>query len=208
MNRLPKIKGGVNIAIICEGPEEFDYLNRLSELGVWNEKYNIELTNAGGNGSIPARYQDKFQNGSADIVFVFCDTDKKPYEQYKDIKRKIDSFHGKENISDNIVFFGNPCTMQIMLLHFCDIRLKSASKHSNAPLIQEYTGITDYDAHSDQRDEMMKLISKDNYMKMLERVSNLSTDDEEINSSNFNALLRYLQSDDISWVKRINDLLD
>ena len=38
-----------------------------------------------GNGNIPARYQDKFQNGSYDPVLVFCDTDKKPYEQYADV---------------------------------------------------------------------------------------------------------------------------
>ena len=43
---------------------------------------------------IPARYQDKYQNGTYDIVLIFCNTDKKPYEQYMDIKHKIDDFHG------------------------------------------------------------------------------------------------------------------
>ena len=32
------------------------------------------------------RYQDNYQNGTYDAVFVFCDTEKKPHEQYKDIK--------------------------------------------------------------------------------------------------------------------------
>lgn len=35
-----------------------------------------------------------YQNGSYDVVLVFCDTDKKLYEQYADIKHKINEFHG------------------------------------------------------------------------------------------------------------------
>ena len=46
------------------------------------------MVNAGGNGNIPARYQDRYQNGADELVLVFCDTEKKPHEQYEDIKRK------------------------------------------------------------------------------------------------------------------------
>ena len=70
----------------CEGPEEYDYMETLSGLKVWDEKYEFDLVNAGGNGNIPARYQDKYQNDTSDVVLIFCDTDKKPYEQYEDIK--------------------------------------------------------------------------------------------------------------------------
>ena len=45
---------------------------------LWDEKYEIILDNAGGNGNIPARYQDSYQNGSYELVLVFCDTEKKP----------------------------------------------------------------------------------------------------------------------------------
>ena len=65
------------ICIICEGNEECMYLERLSNLRVWNDVYDIYLANAGGNGNIPARYQDKYQNGDFDAIFVFCDTEKK-----------------------------------------------------------------------------------------------------------------------------------
>jgi len=87
-NRLPNISNKHKICVICEGNEEYQYLERLKRLNVWNDIYDITLENAGGNGNIPARYQDKYQNGSFEMIFIFCDTEKKPYEQYEDIKRK------------------------------------------------------------------------------------------------------------------------
>ena len=96
-NKLPKFLDNHKICIICEGNEEYEYLNRLKNLKVWNEQYDISLVNASGNGSIPARYQDRYQNGADELVLVFCDTEKKPHEQYEDIKRKINVFHGVDN---------------------------------------------------------------------------------------------------------------
>ena len=127
------------ICIICEGDEEYDYLNRLKELRVWNEQYDISLVNAGGNGNIPARYQDRYQNGADEIVLVFCDTEKKPHEQYEDIKRKINEFHGVDSAAKEVIIFGNPCTMQIISKHWTDENLKSPAKPVNAPLIKKYT---------------------------------------------------------------------
>lgn len=73
-NRLPYISGKHKICIICEGNEEYKYLERLNQLHVWNEIYDISLVNAEGNGNIPARYQDRYQNGSYETVLVFCDS--------------------------------------------------------------------------------------------------------------------------------------
>ena len=56
-------------------------MDRLKSIDVWNDIYDIFLVNAEGNGNIPARYQDRYQNGSYEVVLVFCDTEKKPYEQ-------------------------------------------------------------------------------------------------------------------------------
>ena len=100
--------------------------------------------NAEGNGNIPARYQDRYQNGVYEAVLIFCDTDKKPYEQYDDVKRKINEFHGIENAANEIIIFGNPCTMQIILKHWTDEMLKSQAKQVNAPLIEKYTRIKGY----------------------------------------------------------------
>ncbi|WP_235930839.1 MULTISPECIES: hypothetical protein [Eisenbergiella] len=81
-------------------------MDKLISLQVWSTTYEFVLENAEGNGNIPARYQDKYQNGSYDLVLVFCDTDKKPYEQYGDIKRKINEVHGTEHAADQVVIFG------------------------------------------------------------------------------------------------------
>lgn len=67
-NKLPKFFDNHKICIICEGNEEYEYLNRLKNLKVWNEQYDISLVNAGGNGNIPARYQDRYQNGADELV--------------------------------------------------------------------------------------------------------------------------------------------
>lgn len=47
-NKLPKFWDNHKICIICEGNEEYEYLNRLKNLKVWNEQYDISLVNAGG----------------------------------------------------------------------------------------------------------------------------------------------------------------
>ena len=73
-NKLPEIFDKHKICIICEGNEEYEYLKRLKDLKVWNEQYDILLVNAGGNGNIPARYQDRYQNRADELVLVFCDT--------------------------------------------------------------------------------------------------------------------------------------
>lgn len=36
-SRLPAFPSKDKICIICEGDEEYDYLNKLKELRVWNE---------------------------------------------------------------------------------------------------------------------------------------------------------------------------
>lgn len=109
-NKLPKLFDKHKICVICEGNEEYEYLERLKALKVWDAQYEIISDNAGGNGNIPARYQDSYQNGSYELVLVFCDTEKKPYEQYEDIKHKINEFHGVETAADEVIMFGNPCT--------------------------------------------------------------------------------------------------
>lgn len=47
---LPPLKDNKKIYIICEGSEEYDYLNRLKILNVWSDVYDITLRDAKGNG--------------------------------------------------------------------------------------------------------------------------------------------------------------
>ena len=169
-NKLPKFLDNYKICIICEGNEEYEYLNRLKKINVWNQQYDISLVNAGGNGNIPARYQDRYQNGADELVLVFCDTEKKPHEQYEDIKRKINEFHGVDSAAKEVIIFGNPCTMQIISKHWTDENLKSPAKPVNAPLIKKYTGVENYKGRADQIQKVMEYITAENYVDMCQRV--------------------------------------
>ncbi len=207
-NRLPKIFTGSRICIICEGDEEYEYLEKLISLDVWSKEYCFQLENAGGNGNIPARYQDKYQNGAYDLVLVFCDTDRKPYEQYVDIKRRIDEFHGVENAADKIMIYGNPCTMQIIIEHWGDVRLCSNNKKKNAPVIYDLTGIEGYKGRKEQRRKLFSQITTENYQEMRERIKQIPWDDTVEGSTNFGRFLDYFSSDDRRWMQMINEVLD
>ena len=89
---------------------------------------------------------------------MFCDTEKKPHEQYEDIKRKINEFHGVGNAADEVIMFGNPCTMQIISKHWTDENLKSPAKPVNAPLIKEYTGVENYKGRADRFEKLWNML--------------------------------------------------
>lgn len=207
-NRLPKITFLEKVCIICEGPEEYEYLDRLKQLKVWNPIYQVDLENADGNGNIPARYQDKYQNGDYDVVLIFCDTDKKPFEQYNDIKRKINEFHGVDDAAEQVMIYGNPCTMQIVLQHWDNVKLKSSAKKVNAPIIEKYTGVSGYKGRADQRKAINDQITKENYNDMRQRVKSISKDDAIVGSTNIANLFDDLQTDAAEWISSINSKLD
>ncbi len=208
VSKLPQIFTGSRICIICEGDEEYEYLEKLISLDIWSREYRFQLENAEGNGNIPARYQNEYQNSSSDIVLVFCDTDKKPYEQYADIKRKINEFHGMENAADQIIIYGNPCTMQIIIEHWDDVVLSSHKKKRNAPIIFELTGVDGYKGRADQRQELFSRITKENYQEMRERIKKMPSDDTVEGSTNFDRFLKYFTTDDTKWIQTINQVLD
>ncbi len=207
-NRLPAFLNKCRVCIICEGDEEYDYLDRLNKIEVWNKAYKVTLDNAGGNGNIPARYQDRYQNGSYDIVLIFCDTEKKPYEQYEDIKQRINEFHGVDHAAEEVIIFGNPCTMQIIIEHWADVKLKTPAKKVNSEIIGKLTGVNNYKGRADQRSELMRQINAENYLTMSERVKKMKSDDTVIGSSNFDRLVDYLATDDTTWVEKINAILE
>lgn len=207
-NRLPAVLNKCRVCIICEGDEEYDYLDRLNRIEVWNKAYKVTLDNAGGNGNIPARYQDRYQNGNYDIVLIFCDTEKKPYEQYEDIKQKINGFHGVDHAAEEVIVFGNPCTMQIIIVHWADTKLKTPAKKINSEIIGKITGVNNYKGRADQRLELMSQITAENYHIMSERVRKMESDDTVIGSSNFDRLVDYLATDDTTWVEKINAILE
>lgn len=143
-----------------------------------------------------------------DEVLIFCDTDKKPYEQYVDIKRKISEFHGVEDAADQVIIFGNPCTMQIIIEHWEEIVLDSPAKKRNAPIILKYTGIENYKGRADQRQQLFSKITKENYLNMLDRIKKLPKEDTLIGSSNFGKFMERFSLDDNTWIWKINEALD
>lgn len=207
-NRLPEIFDRHKICIICEGNEEYEYLQRLKLLKVWQEQYEVIPDNAKGNGNIAARYQDRYQNGSYELVLVFCDTERKPHEQYEEIKRKINEFHGIENAADEVVIFCNPCTMQVIIKHWTGETIKSPAKTVNAPLIKKYTGVENYKARADQISDLMKCVTAGNYGDMCRRVKQLGSRDTVAGSSNFGKLAEWLARDDSGWIEEINRKLE
>ena len=197
---------GKKICIICEGYEELDYIEALKNKAVFSNKYDFITVNAKSINTIIARYQEKFQSDSYSLVLIFCDTDKGPSEKYKEIKQKINEFH-EADVADDIIIFGNPCTMQIILSHFAEIKLTSQSKSVNAKYIENLTGIQNYKATDEQRKELFSKIKRDNYNVMKENVKKLSTNDEELSSTNILKFIEKFESDDDSWIDEINDRL-
>lgn len=43
-NRLPDILNKHRVCIICEGNEEYKYLDRLKELKVWSDIYDVSYS--------------------------------------------------------------------------------------------------------------------------------------------------------------------
>ena len=42
-SRLPVFSDRHKLCIICEGPEEYEYLDRLKSLNVWNPQYDYRF---------------------------------------------------------------------------------------------------------------------------------------------------------------------
>ena len=208
MSKLPDLKRGHNICVICEGNEEKYYMDRLKDLGLWSSNYRITMYNAKSASNIPARFQDIYQNDRYEVVLIFCDTDNKPYKEYTLIKRKIDEFFDKNGASKNLIIFANPCTMQIILSHFGEVELKSHSKRINAPIIQELTGIVSYGAHEDQIKSICNKINRKSYGDMKERVKKINFSDTTLCSTNFSVFLENVENTDTSWINSIIDFLE
>jgi len=192
-----------SIEIVCEGYEEYDYFYKLKTLDIFSKSYSIKLKNAKSMDNIFSVYSNEFQNNNSEVVFVLCDTDLFPYEKYMKLCKSINDFHGKKKISYDVVLFVNPCTMQMMLSHFDEIKLKSNQKGINAPQIAKLTGVKDYRATEEQRKAFMNHITAENYQEMKSRLKKMETDYRIQPSSNVLSFLANLESDNSKWIDKI-----
>lgn len=200
MKKLPLVKGPNKILIVCEGYEENDYLHRLKSLNVWSHNFSVDIKNACSIDNIASIYQYNYEVNNYKLIVIFCDTEKAPYEKFRAMKDKIKAFHNKKSI-DSIVFFANPCTMQIILSHFASVSLKSNEKSKNANIIQKWTGVKNYVADENQRKAIMNKINVGNYNTMKINIAELPNVFEAIPSSNAIELFNGLDAGDNAWLK-------
>lgn len=204
MTKLPNLSNKHKVCIICEGYEEYHYLNKLLDLNVWSNNYEFVLINAKSASNIFPRYQDAYNNARYEIIIIFCDTDKPPFKEYNLIKNKINNFHGKKSASNKIIIFANPCTMQIILLHFNEVFLSTQAKKTNSPIIFELTGVKNYDAKDDQIKQICNKIFQRTYVQMKNRVKAINNNDTICSSTNFGDFIDYFESDNCEWITKIN----
>lgn len=207
MNNIPSTPKGHKICIVCEGFEEHKYLSKLVSLNVWNVMYDFTLINAKSASNVFPVYDNEYRKDSYELVLAFCDTDKAPYREYSQIKSKFIEQYDSEDAVKTIIY-ANPCTMQIILSHFGDVSLKNQGKKTNADIIENYTGVKNYDAHEEQIDEICRQIFRRTYAPMKSRISNINLGDATSASTNFIVFLDYFESDSISWIQELSQTLE
>lgn len=208
MARPPLLPTKHSLCIICEGYEEEIYVRHLLDKKPWNSIYDFTVINAKGEGNIPARYQFLINKDAYELVLVFCDTDRSPYAQYLGIKSKINAMHEAEDAAGRVVIYANPCSMQIILLHFAVVSLKTQGKKTNARLIEKLTGVEGYKANQEEHIKAIcSRINRRSYFNMKERVADICDSDTSPGSSNFIEFLQCFESNDPEWILEIRNYL-
>ena len=205
---LPPFLQGNNLHKVClvlEGYEEEFYFKKLLEFPCFKGTYEVKPINAKTASNIPAIYQQEYSRNNYEIVLVVCDKDRKP-EQYNLVVAGIDSILGP-NKAKEVITFISPCTLQVILSHFGDVRLETQAKKEARPLVKELTGVENYDAHRDQLEAICKQIFYRTYFEMKQRVAMMSTNPDDLPSTNILTLLENLESPDASWIAEINEKL-
>ena len=205
--RLPPTRNENSILIICEGAEEYDYMDRLRSLGMWSRNFSIELKDAKSIDNISAVYAYSYRADNYKLVVIFCDTERYPYEQFLAMKNKINKIHG-DKVADEVVYFVNPCTLQVVLSHFQPVRLTSNSKTDNAAIVEKLTGVKGYDASMRQRVAIYRKITVENYEVMRRHLAQMSDIYTDIRSSNVLRLFQALDSGDPKWIVDINKKIE
>ena len=206
MAKMPNINSKHRIRVICEGYEDEAYFKRLMGFDVWDKTYQFFPVKAKGASNIPARFQADYQNNAYEIILIFCDTDKAPYREYKQVKDKINKFLNKQKASEKLIMFANPCTMQIILSHFGDVSLKNQGKKTNADIIEQLTGVKNHDAHDDQIEAICGMIFRRTYSEMKERIRAINLPDTTSCSTNFIVFLDRFENNDVKWISTINKI--
>ena len=202
--------GKIGIKILCEGLEEYKYIKKLLGFpGIFSDVYYFhEPTNCKGITNIFPRYQDLFTKNLYEVILIFCDADRNS-KDFQELCSKIDNcMFGGKKVSEKIVIYVNPVTLQVVLSHLGNAKLISSSKATNADVVEKLTGIKNYGGHEEQIDEMMKFVKLSTYEIMKENVSSLPQSLDKCPSTNFIEFLNHFEHNEISWIGEINNLID
>ncbi|MCR5457345.1 MAG: hypothetical protein K6F14_04665 [Clostridiales bacterium] len=134
---------------------------------------------------------------------MFADADKGSNQFIEIIEKLGTELFGDKNKGKLVFIFVNPVTMQVILSHLGIVSLKTNSKKINASIIEELTGIENYDAKDEQIEELIGKIHYSNYPTMKNNIRLLSSDYKKVPSTNFMRFLDYFESDDVSWIDDI-----
>lgn len=93
--------------------------------------------------------------------------------------------------------------MQIILLHFGDVRLINQGKKTNSAEIERLTGVVGYDAHDEQIQELCRRIIRSNYPDMRERSETINNPDTVSGSTNISEFLSWFEQADDRWITEI-----
>lgn len=208
MSRLPAISRKHKVCVICEGLEEHIYFQRLISLNVWSREYEFIPVNAKGESNLFARFQDAYNNDSYEVILIFCDTDKYPYREYSQVKKKINDFFDKRLAAQKLILWANPCSMQIILSHFGDVSLANQDKKTNADIIEKLTGVAGYDGHEKQITEICNHIFQRTYPEMKSRLVQEEYMDSCAGTSNIVRFLYLFENDDAKWIADIKKYLE
>lgn len=208
MSSRPNTSNKLKICIIGEGFEEKFYMDRLEQLSVWQNKYEFTIKNAKSASNVFPMFQNEYQNDNYAVILIFCDTDKYPFKEYALIKQKLKEFFNSRTLAVNkIVIFANPCSMQIILSHFGDVELKTQAKKTNAPLIEELTGVVNYKASQKQIKNICSKITRTSYYNMKQRIEKIDLNDTITPSTNLLSFLEFFENSDETWIKDIDKSL-
>ena len=89
-----------------------------------------------------------------------------------------------------------------LVLVFCDTDKSPYSKY-----IKQFVGIDNYKATEEQRKELFAKIKRSNYETMKKNIVKISTNDNDISSTNILKFIEKFESDDDSWIDEINSKL-
>lgn len=157
------------IAIICEGDEDEEYITHLrNNCSVWDKDIVLAIVKANSLSKIFDVYDKYYRKHPETPVVIFCDTETTQYKQFIDLKNDITKL--RSGIPwDNLIYYVYPCTMQIVMFHFAYEILDTADKAKNTAKIVRYIGLkgkNTYRAKDEQRAAIMGKIDSGNYDTM------------------------------------------